>query len=69
MAQTNYTLEMLAALELAIAQGAKEVYYGDKRVSYRDLAEMLQIRNIMRAELGITNNFNRRKFAEHNKGL
>lgn len=66
---TNYTPEMLAALELAIAQGARDVYYGDKRVSYRSLEEMLQIRNVMRAELGMTSNFNRRKFAEHNKGL
>ncbi len=69
MATTNYTPEMLAALELAIAQGARDVYYGDKRVSYRSLDEMLRIRDLMRRELGMTNKGNGRKFTTHSKAL
>lgn len=46
-----YTQEQLDALNAAIAQGVKEVYYGDKRVVYRSLAEMLQIRTLMVKQL------------------
>ena len=46
-----YTQEQLDALNAAIAQGVKEVYYGDKRVVYRSLAEMLQIRALMVKQL------------------
>jgi hypothetical protein len=46
-----FTLENLTALNAAIATGAKEVYYGDKRVVYRSLAEMLQTRALMSAQL------------------
>lgn len=69
MAETNYTPEMLATLEAAIATGTRDVYYGDKRVSYRSLAEMLKIRDIMRAELGITKLNGSRRLATHSKGL
>lgn len=68
MAESNYTPEMLAALEKAIATGTRDVYYGDKRVSYRSLEEMLRIRDIMRAELGLISNGGR-KLATHSKGL
>jgi len=46
-----YTQEQLDAINAAIAQGVKEVYYGDKRVVYRSLAEMLQIRTLMVKQL------------------
>ena len=65
---TNYTPEMLAALENAIATGARDVYYGDKRVSYRSLEEMIRTRDIMRAELRMTSKGGR-KYATHSKGL
>lgn len=43
----------LAALEAAIATGATKVRYADGReVTYRSLAEMLRIRDMMKAELG-----------------
>lgn len=63
-----YTLEMLTALNTAIAQGVREVYYGDKRVVYRDFAEMLRIRAEMQAALGISNGYGR-KYGSTNKGL
>jgi hypothetical protein len=69
MAQTNYTLEMLQTLEAAIANGVRDCYYGDKRVSYRTLDEMIRIRDIMREELGLTKPNGGRKFATHSKGL
>jgi hypothetical protein len=37
-----YTQEMYNALIEAIALGAREVWYGDKRVAYRTLDEMLR---------------------------
>jgi hypothetical protein len=39
--------EDLQKLEEAIAQGALRVRYSDKEVTYRSLAEMLQIRDLM----------------------
>lgn len=69
MPDTNYTPEMLATLEKAIATGTRDVYYGDKRVSYRSLEEMLRIRDIMRKELGLVNTNGGRKLATHSKGL
>lgn len=69
----GFTREQLSILEAAIAQGALDVNYGDKRVTYRSLNEMLRTRDLMRKELGLTadsgaKNGNRR-FAVHGKGL
>lgn len=60
---------MLSTLEAAIATGTRDVYYGDKRVSYRTLDEMLRIRDIMRAELGVTPTAKRVIYPQHSKGL
>lgn len=51
---TTFTLDMLAALDRAIATGVKDVYYGDKRTSYRSITEMMQVRALMMNELGLT---------------
>lgn len=48
-----YTQQQLDALESAIAEGALEVAYGDKKVKYRSLDEMLRIAAIMRDGLGL----------------
>jgi len=48
-----YTLEQVAALEAAIAEGALTVKYADKQVTYRSLDEMLRILGIMRGDLGL----------------
>jgi hypothetical protein len=42
----------LAAIEEAIAGGYLEVEYDDKRVKYRSLAELLQVRDLIRSRLG-----------------
>ena len=41
----------LDVLDAAIATGALEVQYADKKVTYRTLKEMMQIRNTISAEL------------------
>lgn len=50
---SSYTQAQLDALNSAIAQGVKEVRYDDKLIVYRDLAEMLRLRSVMRQELGL----------------
>lgn len=51
MAWTN---AQLSALEDAIAAGATRVTHEGKTVEYRSIAEMIQIRNMMRDSLGTT---------------
>lgn len=68
-----YTIEQYNALVAAIAQGSKMVQYADKRVEYRSLDEMLQIKKDMEQQLGIgagSNSFQGyRRVATFNKGL
>lgn len=47
-----WTDAQLAALEDAIAAGATRVTHEGKTVEYRSIAEMIQIRNMMRGSLG-----------------
>lgn len=63
-AQTDYD-----ALNKAIAQGATSVRYGDRQITYRSLAEMLQLRQQMAAELGLNSARIARKFASYSSGL
>lgn len=69
----GFTREQLSILEAAIAQGALDVNYGDKRVTYRSLNEMLRTRDLMKKELGLTGNSgtknSNRRYAAHTKGL
>ncbi len=48
MTSATWTQEDLNELEKAIALGAKEVEYRDKRVVYRTLAEMRETRDMIR---------------------
>lgn len=48
-----YTLEQYQALQAAIAGGELSVRYADRSVTYRSVAEMLQILRLMQAELGL----------------
>ncbi len=48
---SGFTLEKLAALESAIAEGALKVKYNDKEVEYRTLDDMMKIREAMRKVL------------------
>lgn len=50
-AMTTWTSEHLAALERAIAKGARRVEYGDQAVTYHSVDEMLRLRNTMRSEI------------------
>lgn len=63
-----FTQAQLDKLEEAIATGALEVEYGDKRVRYRSMAEMLQARELMARALGKRKKSDRR-YAEFHKGL
>lgn len=51
-----YSQSQLDALEAAIAQGALQVQFADRRVIYHSLAEMMRLRDAMRAELGMSVN-------------
>lgn len=66
---TNYTTTMLATLQAAIATGTRSVYYGDKRVDYRSLDEMVRIQNMMLVALGLANPQGGRKFGEFHTGF
>lgn len=63
-----YTIEQLNALEEAIAQGALEVEYNDKRIRYRSLDEMQRIVNSMKKALGLRAKVTR-VYPKHSKGL
>lgn len=67
MATTTFTTDQYEALNKAIAQGTLTVEYGDKKVTYRSLDEMLRTRNLIAAELGLTNKDNGRRVAVFSK--
>ena len=49
-----FTEAGLAAIEEAIAGGYTTIEYDQKRITYRSLDELLRIRNMIRARLGLT---------------
>ncbi len=64
-----WTLEQLAALEEAVASGALEVKYADRTVKYQTTSDLLRVLTMVRRELGVTDNCERRRFASFSKGL
>jgi len=48
----SWTAEDLRVLEAAIVTGARRVKYADREVEYRSLADMLTLRDTLRASLG-----------------
>ena len=46
-----FSASQLAALDVAIATGTTRVTHDGKTVEYRSISEMIQIRNLMRAEM------------------
>jgi hypothetical protein len=46
--------QQIVAIQTAIAQGISTVSYGDKRVEYRSLNDMLQILGLLEAKLAGT---------------
>lgn len=63
-----WTQDDLTALEAAIATGALTVQYTDKKIEYRSLKDMLQIRDMIRGNLGLVNKTTR-IYMKHSKGL
>jgi len=66
---SSFTTEQISALEKAIAEGTLEVTYGDKRVKYRSLDEMIRTLSLMRQSLAGTSLATRRTVGEAVKGL
>lgn len=64
-----FTIEQHDALEAAIGQGALKVEYGDKRVQYRSLDEMIRILNLMKSQLGLLTPNGGRKLASYSSGI
>lgn len=48
---TSFTLTQLQAIEGAIGTGELVVEYDGKRVTYRSMAELIQARDLIKAEL------------------
>jgi len=65
---SSWTDQDLINLESAIKEGALKVKYKDKEIEYRSLEDMLKIRDIMRADLGLTTRTARR-FTNFANGL
>ncbi len=64
-----YTLEQYQALQAAIAGGELSVRYADRSVTYRSIAEMLQILRLMENELGLNADSNGgRRLTSFSKG-
>ena len=63
-----YTQQQYVALCAGIAQGVTEVTYGDKKMVFRTLDEMLRTKTLMEKDLGIKVG-SRKKFASFSKGL
>ena len=56
----GWTQAQLDALEAAIAEGVEEVKYQDKTVKYRSIKQMMALRDVMRADLGLISKTNTR---------
>jgi len=68
---SNFTTTQLQALEKAIAAGVTEFTYDGQTTKYRSLNEMISLRNLIRAELGLpssTTQNNTPAFMSHSKG-
>lgn len=60
----TFTQTQYDQLTAAIAISALKVDYGDKKVEYRSLQEMLTLQNIMAQDLGIVSNQGQRRLAD-----
>lgn len=66
----TWTADHLARLEAAIAKGVMSVQYEDRRVTYRSQREMLELRDLMKRELGQRpSRSSRRAYARTDRGL
>jgi len=51
-----WTAADLVAIEKSIKNGTSRVRYADREITYRDLDELLKLRTIIQAELGVIAN-------------
>ncbi len=64
-----YTMDQYISLSSALAEGATSVQYGDKRIDYRSVDEMLRILAIMKRQLfPCSDNNNGVRFVSFSKG-
>jgi hypothetical protein len=64
-----FTQAQLDALDEAIASGTLRVKYADKEVTYRSLAEMMQLRDFMARKLGQKEEGASRVYLTTSKGM
>lgn len=50
---SDFTTDDLTAINLAIKSGTLRVRFADRDVTYRSLEEMKEIRDLIRADLGL----------------
>lgn len=64
-----FTEAMLKTITEAIGTGTLSVYYGDKRVEYRKLDDMIRIRNMVLIALGYAQPASGRNYGQFDKGI
>ncbi len=64
-----YTQTDLAAINAALLRGEKSVQFADRSVTYRDIAEIIQVRDIIIAELAPATVRRRQYLGVSSKGL
>lgn len=65
----SWSQQQLDKLESAIAQGVTEVQYQDKKITYRNLEEMMKLRDRIRESLGLVSKKLFRSYFRTGKGL
>jgi len=65
----SWTQDDLTAINASIANGSARVRYADREVQYRSLAELIQIRDAIRRELGVGSASGGRRVYAHDKGV
>lgn len=66
----GFTVAQLEAIETAIASGELTVEFDGKRVTYRDMADLMKARDTIKGELeaaGLIATTPRRSYAAHSK--
>ena len=67
----DWTSADLTAINTAIKSGTTRVKYADRDVTYRSVDELMRIRDLIRADLGLVGDDGGRthRYATHSKGL
>lgn len=68
---SDWTTDDLTAINTAIKTGTLRVRYSDREVMYRSLDELMRIRDMIRADLGLVGDDGGRthRYATHSKGF